>query len=187
MERPDGIRPELAYRLHIEKGTRGTVQTLGEMARLAREAAEDPLFVAWIRTRIAEAGIQGRDYEGELRALFEYVRSHIQYRLDPMTLEWLQTPHWTLFVSGDGDCDDMATLICAGALSLGHGCRFRVVQADPARPGDYSHVYAVVGFRDRRGGGVYWIAADATQSHPFGWEPPPERISGASDFPVADV
>jgi hypothetical protein len=80
---------------------------------------------------------------------------------------WLPEFDWTV-----SNCDDHATAIVALAITLGHGAGFRTVKGDPSRPDEWSHVYPIVGIRER--GIPRWIPIDTTEvSNPrFGQDPP---------------
>jgi hypothetical protein len=109
--------------------------------------------------------------------VFEFVREHVRYCLDPRGLERLQTPAWTLLVDEQGDCDDQATLVAALALCLGHGAKLRAVKVDPDRPNSDSHVYCMIGLAGPDG--PRWLAADTTQRQAtLGWQPPERRWLG---------
>jgi hypothetical protein len=180
-------QPVVEY-VEIPRGVGGTKATLREMARFARAAASDPTtgaeFVWWCRAITRH--VPGRDYEGELRALFEFVQAHVKYSLDPMGLERVQTPYWTLLVDGAGDCDDHATLLCGMSRALGHGAILRAVRVDPSRPDSYSHVYALLGCSQQ--GVTRWWGADSTQAQAqLGWQPPRRRWLGPPlDLVVAE-
>lgn len=168
-------------RREIDHGARGTEQTVEIMRRLAMDAGHSE-GVRLLAERIV-GGLAPKDYLSELRALFEWVRSNVRYTLDPRGCEWVQNPTHLLFVSGTGDCDDMATALVALAVSVGHGAAFRCIKADPTRPNEYSHVYVLLGYRDAEG--VHWYAADPTQAGvPFGWEPPGDHPH--KDWTVVD-
>jgi transglutaminase-like putative cysteine protease len=109
------------------------------------------------------AGLAPKDWIGELRALFNFVRDRIRYVKDVRGLETLQTPPATLEV-GQGDCDDKSTLLAALLESIGHPTRF--VAVGFVQPGRYSHVYV------ESRAGSRWIALDATMPHDAGWMPP---------------
>lgn len=172
--------------VEIPKGEAGVRATLEVMGQLAKQQLSDgqrgARFVEWARAAVRD--VDGKDYAGELRALFAFVKRNVTYRYDPRWLERVQGPYWTLCVDGAGDCDDMATLLVSLALALGHGGGFRAVAVDPGRPNSYSHVYALLGCRvparDPDTGKLRivtkWYAADATQKRrPLGWEPPAGR------------
>lgn len=165
----------------IPDGFAGTTATIKEMARLAREASTDPKFVMWCRSLVSD--LPGKDYVGEARRIHDVVKKHVRYVLDPRGMEMVADPRQTLFVEGQGDCDDAACTIAAMALALGHGAAFKTVAVDPDRPDEFSHVYALIGVQ--KGMGEEWFAADTTQkSGYFGWEPPADRITKSKVWPV---
>lgn len=163
-------------RVQIAQGEKGTIQTLEAMKKAVagKEGAHNP-EVRFLAQRIV-SHVANKDYEGEVRALFEFMVKHVRYTLDPRGLEWVQTPWFTLLAQAQGDCDDHATAICALAISLGHGAAFRTVKGDPSRPTEWSHVYPVVGIRER--GRPRWIPIDTTEKNPrFNADPPgAERV-----------
>lgn len=159
----------------------GTADTIKVMSQLAVSGSQHP-GIRMAAERVTR-GLGSKDYEGELRAIFDLVKDNVRYVLDPRAYEFVSHPAWTLFVSGQEDCDGGATLLCALALAAGHGCAFRTVAADPSRPDEFSHVYAVLGAKGR------WWAADWTHPTPaeatFGWEPPADSVYSVRDWPVA--
>lgn len=103
-----------------------------------------------------------KDYAGEVRAIFEWVRDHVRYTRDVRDVETVQTPQATLELE-QGDCDDKTTLLAALLESV--GVRTRLVAVGMVRPGSYSHVYAEAFVRGA------WVALDATMPHAVGWAP----------------
>jgi len=167
--------------IQIPDGEAGTAETIKVMKRLAIEGSQNPALIQWAQAIVR--GIGSKDYAAELRAIHDFVQSKVKYRLDPTALEWIQAPEYTLLVRGEGDCDDQATLSVALAMALGHPAGLVTVKADKSRPGEYSHVYAVLGAR--QGNDIKWFGSDTTQAGvPLGWEPPPERVFGKRIWPV---
>jgi transglutaminase-like putative cysteine protease len=166
-------------RLEIPEGSRGTEMTLAAMrdAVTGSEGAHNA-EVRHLAQKIVE-GLPPKAYEQEVRAIYDFMRANVRYTLDPRGLEWVQTPWYTLLVSGMGDCDDHATAIAGLAISLGHGAGFRTVKGDPGRPDDWSHVYPVIGIREN--GVPRWIPLDTTEvrNPRFGEDPP-----GANRVPM---
>jgi hypothetical protein len=160
----------------IPAGEGGTLATLERMRDLVLgEEGAHNAEVRFLAQRIVD-GVGNKDYEGEARAIFQFMREHVRYTLDPRGLEWVQTPWFTLLVQGQGDCDDHSTAACALAAALGHGCAFRTVKGDPDRPDEWSHVYPVIGVR--KNGKDLWLPVDSTEKHAeFGQDPPgAERV-----------
>ncbi|WP_167355627.1 transglutaminase-like domain-containing protein [Streptomyces atriruber] len=109
-------------------------------------------------------GVRAKDYLGEIRALFEWVRRSVRYTRDPYRVELLHSARRMLQLRA-GDCDDMTILLGALLQSVGHQVRIVLVGPDEARPGLFTHVYPEAEYRGR------WIALDATMPHPMGWAP----------------
>lgn len=180
MDFPRGI----AQIVSIPGGAAGTEATVKYMVQLAVSDAKEPEMVQYARRIVSD--VPSKDYEGEARAIFEFVRSNVRYRLDPRGLEWVQRPFVTLLVDGAGDCDCTSTLVACLALCLGHGAAFKTVKVDPDRPEEYSHVYPLIGIRNKSNKPV-WLAADTTQKGvDLGWEPPPERVLGSKTWILAE-
>lgn len=174
-----GPRLPIEY-VEIPGGVPGTIATLEYMADWARRSIHDPRtggdFVQWARDIVER--VPSKDYVGELRALFGFVKRNVRYRLDPVGLERVQAPYWTLCVDGAGDCDDHCALLMGLAGATGHGALARAVKVDPRRPTQYSHVYAVLSARVP-GGERRWFGADTTtRQATLGWEPPASRQFG---------
>jgi hypothetical protein len=167
-----GMTAPKVKRIQIPDGEGSTVATL----RVMEDAVTGPegahnAEVRHLVMKIVE-GLPSKAYEREVRAIYDFMFKNVRYTLDPRGLEWVQTPWYTLLVAGMGDCDDHATAIAALAIALGHGAGFRTVKGDPSRPDEWSHVYPIVGIRER--GIPRWIPIDTTEiSKPrFGQDPP---------------
>lgn len=140
--------------LSAPAGFRGTKKTLAYMRRLARRYSTHPLLRALSLKIVRQAQIKPRDYTGEARALFSYVRGRVRFTRDTQGVETLQTPVYTLRL-GAGDCDDIAILLATMLLSVGHVPMFRVVDLG----GGWSHVYLV----DRLGSALVPLDASDTR------------------------
>jgi transglutaminase-like putative cysteine protease len=148
------------YEEPLLEGKAGTIQTLDKMAALVRRDSRNP--------RVHEAALQivrnvrGHDFEGEIRALFEFVRDSIRYRKDPINSERVQDTERTIYKFKAGDCDDKSVALASLLGSLGHRSRFRVLGFS-AR--NFSHVYLEV--LTQRG----WVTLDPTpEKAAMGWE-----------------
>lgn len=138
----------------------GTHATLKIMAGLVRQYKRDPMIRD---TAISlTSSLRPRDWSGEARALYEYVRDRIRYTRDVLGVETIQTPPVTMELEA-GDCDDKSTLLAALLESIGHPTRF--VATGYKAPQHFSHVYveSLIGSR--------WLPLDATTTHEFGWTP----------------
>jgi len=143
----------------IAGGNAGTRETLRIMWRLMRPETgfSMPVYAA---ARQIVGHLKQKDYAGEARALFRFVRDRIRYIREP--IEGLQTPEATLQMRA-GDCDDKVVLL--GALLTATGADVKFV-AGGYQPKQFSHVW----LRARIGG--RWAAMDPTEPRPMGWEPP---------------
>ena len=166
--------PDIRF-VGIPEGDAGTEETIRWMRKLAIDGAKDPAVI--FKAREITANVPSKDYVAEAKAVFDWVRANIKYRMDPHTppehesdenyiADMVSVPSRTLS-DGQGDCDDHSTLICSLAMALGKQCAFRTVNADKVRPDQASHVYPLWGLPDGR-----LIPMDTTSlSKPFGWEP----------------
>jgi hypothetical protein len=105
--------------------------------------------------------------DGQLVAIFSWVKANIEYRLDPRDYDQYQVAGRTIN-SGGSDCDDHTILNAALASSLGFISGAKIVSPD----GKNWHIYAVVGVHPITNP-QHYMAMDTTQpgSH-AGWEPP---------------
>lgn len=138
----------------------GTHTTLKLMAGLVSRFKRDPLMRDTAISLVA--GLRPRDWSGEARAIYEYVRDRIRYTRDVSGVETLQTPPVTMELEA-GDCDDKSVLLATLLESVGHPTRF--VATGYRDPQSFSHVYVETLL------GTKWIPLDATTNQPFGWEP----------------
>jgi len=154
------------------KKTLEIMQQLSRAGALRREVRETAIEI------VRGSGTAPHDSLGELAALFAFVRDRVRFTGDIAGVETIQAPHYTLHVMA-GDCDDRAVLLVALARSIGLDAklRFRVIGANPRRPGTFSHVYVVATVRGKD------VALDPTYpSSLMGWQHP--RPSRIGDFPL---
>lgn len=144
---------------YLPRGQKGTVQTLRLMAHYCRRDAASSQLRAIAHKIIGN--VSGHDFNGEIRALFSFVREQIIYRKDPMEVERVQDALRTLQF-GSGDCDDKVTLLVTLMAICGHRARFCV---SGKAPGVWSHVYCEV--MTPQG----WLPLDPTPERAqLGWE-----------------
>jgi transglutaminase-like putative cysteine protease len=150
----------------VEKGKRDP-----SVFEFARNAVNKKCGGSWC---VAE-----KDNAGEAKALFEAVRKNVRYTSDIAGIDTYQKPSHTLRFR-TGDCDDLATLACASAATLGLPCRFKVIRTKGAP--DWNHIYAQIGFprRDPK----KWVSFDASVNMPFGWEAPANMVEAFRIFPL---
>lgn len=163
MHTTDGT-PVRAYPL--AKDDLGIAQTVLTMQQLIRAGARSPEVREQAVEIIRQAAVRERDSAGEVRAIFQWVKTNFHFIKDPTGAETLGTPDYLLKVKA-GDCDDYVVMLGSLLGSLGHATEIVTIAADPHEPKRFSHVYLRVGLNGRR------VGLDATQPHSFpGWEPP---------------
>jgi transglutaminase-like putative cysteine protease len=158
-----GLQIPSSLRLNIPDGAAGTRETLKHMRQLAQQGRAD-LSSRDLANAIT-ASVRGKNWRGEIAAIFNWVRGNIRYALDPNELETIQGAATTVAL-GYGDCDDFAILLATLCECAGHPSCF--VALGFAAPGDFSHVVAVAS----GAGETPWVWMDATEAHPLGWYPP---------------
>lgn len=127
-----------------------------------------------------EHNVPSRDWEAEVRAIFDWVRTNIRYTRDPESLELFRRPIRTVQL-GLADCDDMSILISALLGTIGHKVMLRVIGVTSKEP---EHIYPLVLLPPDDP--TYYIALDATRSEDMGWEIPEEQRLFQEDFDVEE-
>jgi transglutaminase-like putative cysteine protease len=162
----------------LSPGRSGTEQTLFHMRRLVADGARSLAVRHTALEILKRAGVRPHDFLGELRALFEYVRDGVRFTRDPVKIELLQTPDYTLRETV-GDCDDKSVLLASLLRAVGHPARlkFRAIGTHPQKPEQFSHVYVVAQLGNRQ------LAMDPTRAGTaLGWEY--SRPTVRKDVPV---
>lgn len=149
--------------LGLPAGETGVKFTVGKMREFTREGKKQPRIICWARSIVLP--IEEKNWTAEVAAIFEFVQREIRYVRDVTDTETLQTPEQTL-IQGCGDCDDQSTLLATLLEAIGHRTAFEAVAFKPGYPKIYSHVFV------RTKLGRCWVALDATEQRPMGWEPP---------------
>jgi len=93
------------------------------------------------------AGVQPKDYLGEILAIRNFVTERCRYLNDPLTTEWVKDPERIadeIMAQGQSqcDCDEMAQMIATMARQCGRDAELVIVGF--GRPGAYSHVFTRV-------------------------------------------
>lgn len=145
----------------IPQGVPGVKTTLKLMQTLVRNYKKSPKIRQAALDILASAGLEQKDYSGEVKALFDFVRDRIRYVRDIRNVETINTPD-SILDNAAGDCDDKALLLAAMLESVGHPTGFRAVGF---RPGAFSHVLALTRI------GPKWVPLDATEPAQMGWQP----------------
>lgn len=134
----------------LRDGMRGTADTVRRMRAKAYAASLNPHVRRIAEIVCHEAGVTGGDREGEARALFDFMREHVEYRRDPAWSQMLIDP---LTILERVDRRGWAAANCAGhamtMAALGQSIRLPMwwMLAGDA-PGDFGHVYACMARRD---------------------------------------
>lgn len=135
-----------------------------------------------------------KDWEGEARAIFGWVRANMRYTRDSAFADTYVNPARTLFdkkphVAAAGDCDDYCITMGSLLASIGHSPTLRVVAAKSGagdKPG-WNHIYlknCLPAGGAIAGAGGKCVPMDASIDKPYGWEVPRNRIHKMKDFPV---
>lgn len=121
-----------------------------------------------------------KDYDGEMRAMFEEARSRCRYTMDPLDYDAFQTPRKTLELAA-GDCDDENSLLGALLRSVGINVRSRIVQM--TGNDTWNHIYLMA----QNPTTSEWRALDlAAIGKPAFWEVPKQSIIRHRDFDVLE-
>lgn len=145
--------------MEIPSGKAGISQTLDVMRDLVR-AGKKSLTVRQLALSLVK-GLPQKDYAGEVKRLFYFVRDHIRYVRDIVGVETVHTPDEVL-ANGQGDCDDKSILLAALLESIGHPTRFVAVGF---KPGQLSHVLVETKIGNR------WVSLETTEPVAPGWQP----------------
>lgn len=141
------------------------------MRALARADVSDPEMQE--RWNEATKHVANRDYLGEIRAWFNYIRRNVRYT--PAAYHYTQVfcRPAILFRKGFGDCVQMSTAAGCG-LGIG-GYDSSLVLISTRSDEIPSHVYNLAWYPPRAHAEV--VPFDAAAPHRFGWEVPQSRIS----------
>ncbi len=198
--------PPVKY-VRIPRGENGTVATLKAMKGvvLSKWGHRNPEVVL-LAKKIADGTSPGakKNYRAMAQGILDFMKTNVEnksgawnqapmaqtkqnagidYQLDPAGLEWIQTPWYTLVVTGSGDCDDMSIAAAGLAMALGFQAAFRTVKGDPGRPNQWSHVYPMIGIQEK--GKLVWVSADGTQPESYlGWDPPEGKLFGKKTWVI---
>lgn len=126
------------------------------MAQLANDGSEN----MDVRNKAVDlcSGLLQKDFVGEAKVCYEFVRDQIRYIRDMKGVELLHHAELVLKI-GAGDCDDKCILLAAMLTSIGHPCRFIAMSHAPDR---FSHVW----MQDHLDG--KWVDLEATEPVQFG-------------------
>jgi len=139
---------------------------IGDAKRLIEKAKYNP-FVKSIAVQIIKRRkVPHKDYLGQTRAIFDFVRSRVKYIKDPVGYDQLSPPIRTIY-QGYGDCEDNAVLLASLLESIGIPTKLKLVAT---RGPKYDHIYVLAGIPlDSK---VRWMPLDTTlaRTKPMGYE-----------------
>jgi hypothetical protein len=178
-------------------------QRVGYIVNQIRKDSETPAVVSEARGLLARkcpvdprargAGlrwcVEPKDWKGEKIALFFYAltdpnsKMAMRYTRDHATVDMFGSAALMRRLPA-GDCDDFVIRLGALLRSVGYSVKCRVV-APAGQPGQWAHIYLVVGDEPGNPAPGRWFALDPTepQHGPF-WEVPKHLISSVKDFDV---
>lgn len=125
--------PQLAdyARPHVHLASVDPESTMRWMARETQIAQQDTSLRLFAEKLVV--GVFPHDYLSEYAAVLNWVRLHIRYTRDPVTIEQVKTPAAVLETES-GDCDDLST--CIGSLLGTLGAKIRYVAGAFAHDAD---------------------------------------------------
>lgn len=144
----------LAY-TDVEKlppGNAGIERTVARITEQIHRGIESSYIRNLAVEIVKTAGVPPHDLEGEVAAVFNWVRKNVRYTKDPTRVELLPSAENVAQV-GVEDCDGFTILIASLLGALGRETRLRVVGQLPGNP---SHIFPEIFLK----GG--WKALDAT-------------------------
>lgn len=124
--------------------------------------------------------IDEKDYEGELLAIFQWVRENIRYTRDPHNVELFQRAR-RIMELGLADCDCLSILLGSMVQSIGYPLRLRVIGVSSPEP---EHIYPMVAIAPTENAisDDDWVAMDASINQQMGWQVPEENIQFIQDY-----
>jgi len=152
-------------------------------ALLSRKCAVDPRSgmkgLKWC--------VEPKDWKAEKISLFFYAlvdpnsKMAMRYTRDHATVDMFRSAALMRRIPA-GDCDDFVIRLGALLMSVGYSVKARVV-APAGAPGQWAHIYLVVGEEPGNNNPARWYALDPTepQNPPF-WEVPKHLVSSVRDF-----
>ena len=145
-----------------------SVSTLADRIRIIRDMITKAKADAKVRELAAgilhQARVTQKDWDGEVQAVFEWVKANIRYTRDTEGLDTFTEPLKTVSL-GVGDCDDMSILLASLLGSIGYPFKLKVVSMSGI---DWDHIFPLVGMPPSAP--KMWIPLDASIELPLGSE-----------------
>jgi len=144
------------------------------MAKVAAAGSVQPEVRLHALHLIRSAGVEAKDWIGELIAMNAFVRDKVRYTRDVWGVETVQTPAATLRLMM-GDCDDKATLLASLLMSIGFRVQFGLLN----RRGHIVHVWTRCQLHGR------WIDCETTEPVRLGELPPLPKGDKVETYNIA--
>lgn len=167
-----------------EKRVRNIQERVKWIVHMIQKSRADPVIRA-IAVREVSRKCNGRwcvserDYEGEVKAIFDWTRKNVRYIRDRIDADQFHHARRTIQFGG-GDCDDASIVLASLLQAIGYPVKLRVIQTSTGP--DWDHIYVLAGVPP--GNPTKLISLDASVDKPAGWKPPQYMIRRVKDFDV---
>lgn len=146
----------------LPPGNAGIERTVARVREQILRGIENPYIRNLAVEIVKTAGVPSHDVEGEVAAVFNWVRGNVRYTKDPTRVELLPSAENVAKIGAE-DCDGFTILIASLLGALGRETRLRVVGELPGNP---THIFPEIHLK----GG--WKALDATPKNLRGGQVP---------------
>jgi len=134
------------------------------ISKMIKAGKANPDIRKLVSKILHDRSVEGKDWNGEVEAVFEWVRENVRYTRDTEGLDTYTEPLKTVDL-GIGDCDDLSILLGSMLGAIGYPSKLKVV----SMTGDgWDHVYPLIGMPPFAP--AKWIALDASIELPLGSE-----------------
>ena len=138
------------------QGVPQTIKDMRALVHMALQKEHDPALRQLVESIIAQ--VTPKDYLSEIAACYYYVTKNVRYTRDPLHVERVQHPFYTLVPTpndrADGrrgrqaDCDCAATTLAAMIMVIGNAAEFVTISTDASR--GFHHVFVAAPIHGRR-------------------------------------
>lgn len=146
-----------------------------------QQGKRDPNFRQIAGKVLRKSGVKPTDWEGEVKALFNYTRETVRYTLDPSGVELFQSPKRSM-EHGIGDCDDQVIFLGCLLQVVGYPVKMRVIGLKGSD--EFSHIYLLVGLPPENP--TRFMPLDPSRPEDAGWELPENQRGLIRDYDVED-
>lgn len=140
------------------------VATLQEMARQVREYRSHERLRTRVRQIMADAGVESGDYDGEIRAIWDFVCKNVRYQRDPIGAEHITGPLAIDEQIDEGyaaeDCESIVTYAATLFAANGTWSEFEIYGFDPGEPTKFTHVALAIRPNGTAGASGRWVIFD---------------------------